>query len=107
MAAEKIPDKLFFEFKLTDFKFSEGKFAEIRPVAGVQPGGVTLEELVARITALEAALACAGGGQPFIGSNLRPDLSQGALSGETDYQALNADMAAGAPGAKRYFDTKG
>jgi immune inhibitor A len=115
VAAEKRPDKRLFEFKFSDFKFNEGRFGEPRSgVSGVgagHQGGVTMEELAARVAALEAALsgagAGAGGGEPFIGSSLRPDLSQGPLSGEADYSPLNTEMASGTPGAKRHFDTQG
>jgi immune inhibitor A len=109
VASEKRPDKTLVESKVTDAKVSDGKLAEIRPgglTRGLQPGGVTNEELLARIAALEAALAGPGGGEPFIGRDLRPDLTQGALAGEDDLKALNSEMAAGSPSAKRHFDTK-
>jgi len=46
------------------------------------------------------------GSQPFIGSNLRPDLSQGALLSESDASALQTEMETGSADAKRMFDSK-
>ena len=118
IASEKIPDKTFvegkFTDKLTDGKFSEGKFAEGKFAEG-RPGGfgqsssTGIDDLAARVSALETALgglhgASAGSG-PFIGNELRPDLSQGALAGEDDRAALNQQMAAGSAQAKRLFDS--
>jgi hypothetical protein len=44
--------------------------------------------------------------QPFIGQELRPDLSQGAMVGEEDYHNIQKEMQAGSAEAKRYYDTK-
>jgi immune inhibitor A len=115
LAAEKRPDKTWVEGKVTDNKFndgkfSEGKFAEGRPGGfGQNPSTPSIEDLLARIAALESAV---GGGRPsgdsgagpFIGNELRPDLSQGALSGEED-AALNQQMAGGSAHAKRFYDS--
>ncbi len=123
------PDKQVFENKLSDGKFSDGKFAEGKLGEG-RPGGFghggglggglgggsgsSTEELLARIAALEAAVGGGGGGGggggagaggPFIGNELRPDLSQGSLSGEDDHAALNAQMAGGSAHAKRLYDS--
>ena len=110
IAAEKRPDKTFVETKLSDGKFSDGKFAEGgRPgLPGVPAGGVSIEELAARVAALESAIHTTGispAGGPFIGSELRPDLSQGALSAEDD-GTLTEQMAQGSVSAKRLFDSK-
>lgn len=71
-----------------------------------------LTELEARVAMLEAALSqalAAPSGrspEPFIASDLRPDLSQGALMGENDYSEIQQQMQAGSAEAKRSFDTK-
>jgi immune inhibitor A len=110
-------DKGFSE-KFTDGKFNEGKFNE-----GGFPGGFgggfgfapqqdpKLAQLEARVAALEAAVNKTGGSgeaaaSPFIGSELRPDLSQGALSAEADYSQLNDQMQQGSAEAKRLYDSK-
>lgn len=46
------------------------------------------------------------GSSPFIGSNLRPDLSQGALLSENDLANVQGEMQAGNAHAKRLFDSK-
>lgn len=46
------------------------------------------------------------GSSPFIGSNLRPDLSQGALLSENDLSNIQGEMQAGNVHAKRLFDSK-
>jgi len=43
---------------------------------------------------------------PFIGANLRPDLSQGALLSESDANILQGEMETGSAEAKRLFDSK-
>lgn len=111
---EKRPDKQLVENKLSDGKFSE-KLADGRPgglgggLGGGGGGGATIADLLARISALEAAVGGAGAGfergGPFIGNELRPDLSHGAMSGEDDNAGLNAAMAAGSGQAKRLFDS--
>jgi len=45
-------------------------------------------------------------GQPFIGANLRPDLSRGALLSESDANNLQSEMETGSASAKRLFDSK-
>lgn len=104
ISADKRPDKSWVEGGKFADKLNEGRPGGLGG-GGIRPGGVSNEELLARIAALEAALAGSGGGAPFIGEELRPDLSQGALSAEDDQAALNADMAAGSGAAKRHFDT--
>lgn len=110
---EKRPDKTWVEGKLGDKfgegKFGEGKFAEGRPGGFGSASGASLDDLLARVSALEAALAggsyanAAGG--PFIGSELRPDLSQGALAGEPDQGAPDQQGYAGSAQAKRLLDS--
>jgi immune inhibitor A len=58
-------------------------------------------ELEARVAALEATVA-AGAAQPFIGSDLRPDLIGGPAA---DQGNLTGRMASADPSAKREFDT--
>jgi len=103
---DKLPDKTFAENKL-----GEGKLADTRPgdFGGFTPqaSDPRIPELEGRISALENALAGTGQQQPFIGSELRPDLSRGAFAQEGDQQhPLISEMAAGAPGAKRLYDTQ-
>lgn len=59
--------------------------------------------LEARVAALESALQIL---EPFIGAELRPDLSHGALASEPDYEEVQARMREGAAEAKRFYDTK-
>ena len=68
-------------------------------------------QLEARVSALEEIVGqLTGGGQaaprPFIGSEMRPDLSQGALLGEEDATNLQQKMRTGSAAAKRQYDTK-
>ena len=124
-AFDKFPDK--FAEKFTDGKFNEGKFTE-----GGFPGGFgggfgsqfappdssRLAQLEMRVAALEAFVGGGTGGEtegtggtgegasPFIGSELRPDLSEGALAGEADYTQLQDQMQQGSGEAKRMFDSK-
>lgn len=63
----------------------------------------TARDLESRVAAIEGALQAL---EPFIRSELRPDLSQSALSSEPDYEEVQARMREGAAGAKRYYDTK-
>ena len=112
-----------FADKFTDGKFTEGKFTE-----GGFPGGFgrgfgggfappesRLAQLEMRVSALEAVVAGSAGdategtgegASPFIGSALRPDLSEGALAGEADYAQLQDQMRQGSAEAKRIFDSK-
>jgi len=62
--------------------------------------GPPLEARLARIEQQLASLT------PFIGSELRPDLSQGALSQEEDVALAQKQMLEGSARAKRTFDTK-
>ena len=100
-------DKGFTE-KLGEGKLNEGKLNE----GGGLAGGGNVFHLEQRIAALESALQGAGGSQgaaapqPFIGQELRPDLSQSALSNEEEMTALHEEMAQGSAQAKRLFDTK-
>jgi immune inhibitor A len=108
-------DKGFSE-KFSEGKFTEGKFSEGGGFPGFNfgfapPQDPRLAELEARVAALEAGLNKTGGtgetaAAPFIGSELRPDLSQGALSAEEDYSQLNEQMQQGSAEAKRLFDSK-
>jgi immune inhibitor A len=97
-------------------KLSEGKLAD-RPGGGLGGAGGSVggrssgrvAQLEARIAALEAALGSSGAGsgsqtEPFIGSELRPDLSQGAFQQEEDHVHLQEQMRLGSAQAKRAFD---
>jgi hypothetical protein len=44
--------------------------------------------------------------EPFIGQELRPDLTGSALSSEEDYSQLHNQMRSGSRDAKRLYDTK-
>jgi immune inhibitor A len=46
------------------------------------------------------------GVEPFIGSNLRPDLSTGALTNEEDLTEMQTQMEIGSAESKRVFDSK-
>jgi immune inhibitor A len=105
-------DKGFVD-KATDGKLGEGKPAE----GGggnfgvpTQPLEQVLQRIESRLAALEGAVsqaAAAGSArQPFIGSALRPDLSQGALLAEEDFAQIQREMQAGSAHAKRVFDSK-
>ncbi|MEP6764772.1 MAG: M6 family metalloprotease domain-containing protein [Gemmatimonadaceae bacterium] len=52
----------------------------------------------------DASGQSSGSSQPFIGTELRPDLSQGALMGEDDYSAPNNDMQGESAMMKRHLD---
>jgi immune inhibitor A len=76
---------------------------------------VDLDELEARLGALEAVVwgggegeSDPGGGAPeaFIDAASRPDLSTGSLTGEEDLDEIRKQMAEGAAGAKRWYDSK-
>jgi len=70
------------EGKFADGKFTEGKAGEggtgLGGGSGIR-GGMSLED---RLASIENQLSYI---QPFIEQSLRPDLSQGALQGESDY----------------------
>lgn len=93
-------------------KPSDGKLADGKPPFGsrsLQTSPGTGGALTVRVAALEAAVLALSSGlsaEPFIGSELRPDLSEGALLGEEDYASLQQQMQAGAPEGKRGFDSK-
>jgi immune inhibitor A len=65
-----------------------------------QAAGQPLEARLARIEEQLALLT------PFIGSELRPNISQGALSREEDVALAHKQMLEGSAKAKRTFDTK-
>jgi hypothetical protein len=46
------------------------------------------------------------GVEPFIGSNLRPDLSTGALANEEDIAEMQTQLEIGSAESKRVFDSK-
>lgn len=110
-----------FDNKLSDGKLGEGRpggFGFGRgagsPRLGQQssPTVTAFEELLARVERLEALAAQAsdpsaeGQQSPFIGQELRPDLSQGALAEEDDQAQLRHEMLSGSAAAKRLYDTK-
>jgi len=76
-----------------------------RLTAGVQPGA-PIETRMAHLESLVGAMLGQSGQavaqQPFIGEQLRPDLSQGALASEDD--AVQDAMQRGDPAGKRSFD---
>ncbi|MCC7272812.1 MAG: M6 family metalloprotease domain-containing protein [Alphaproteobacteria bacterium] len=88
-------DKGFTE-KLNEKLADGGRFGA---VAAEDP----MATLAARVAMLEEAIA---GLEPFITGQLRPDLSQGAYSGETDLDEASARLLEGDAGAKRLMDTK-
>jgi immune inhibitor A len=68
-----------------------------------------LSSLLARLDAIESALGVGGQketAQPYIGSELRPDLTQSALLNEPDLARAQQQMEAGSAQAKRSYDTK-
>ena len=72
-----------------------------------RPGGGGLAGLEARIAALESMLGGQAAPQPFIGAELRPDLSQSAYFGEEDVVGrLQEQMRMGSGHAKRAYDVK-
>jgi hypothetical protein len=76
---------------------------------GAGSDGSMLEQRVMQLEAIVGAMmsggdSSAGQNQPFIGSELRPDLSAGAFMNEEDQ--MQEQMRAGAPQSKRLFDTK-
>ena len=83
-------------------KFGD-KLFETRFAPGAPEPGPTLQELEARLSALEQSVA---GLEPFIGGDLRPDLRQGALSEEGDLEDIQRRMMEGDAQAKRLMDTR-
>jgi immune inhibitor A len=68
-----------------------------------------LSSLLARLDAIESALGVGGQrgtAQPYIGSELRPDLTQSALLNEPDLARAQQQMEVGSAQAKRSYDTK-
>lgn len=102
-----VTDKSAALDKGTDHKFADGKFAD-RP--GGLGGAEGYPDLEARVAALESALAGMGMDQgqesPFIGEDLRPDLSQSAFMAEDDQAQLQEQMKLGSAQAKRLYDSK-
>ncbi|HVH34296.1 MAG TPA: M6 family metalloprotease domain-containing protein [Tahibacter sp.] len=76
-----------------------GGFGDFGPDFG---GGVP--DLEARLATIEAALGLGGAGEPFIGSELRPDLAGGPDYGGQS-GSLQQRMAAGDRDAKAAFDS--
>jgi immune inhibitor A len=113
-------DKGFFE-KPGEGKFTEGGLGGwlfggqgSGPQGSVPQGaGAQGSDVEARLAAIEAALqrllgtAMLGSAapQPFIGRELRPDLSEGALGCEDDYGKRGPTQIEGGP-QKRQFDSK-
>lgn len=105
-----VTDKSVGFDKNTD-KFQEGKFSDKlgEDGGGFGSGQQALEMRVAQLETAVGAMMSSGsaavmGSQPFIGSELRPDLSGGAFMAEED--AVQQGMREGAAGAKRLYDTK-
>jgi immune inhibitor A len=109
-------DKGFVDKPIDKVTDGGGKFTEGGGPGGFGQGGQqgaadeALAQLEARVSMLEAVVGQLGASgaeaQPFIGRELRPDLSQGALLGEPDYESLRQQMKAGSADAKRGYDTK-
>lgn len=90
-----------------------GKLGEGGGLGGGLGGGfgndALLAHLASRIESLEAAQGGAQRGltgKPFIGANLRPDLTHSALAAEPDQAQMLQQMEAGSAHAKRSFDSK-
>jgi immune inhibitor A len=98
------------EFREKDFEAPFGPRAQHS--AGYErelEGAPEWLQLEARIAALEAALGGAGAqgrAEPFIGSELRPDLGHSALAAEDDLAQLGEQMKQGSAQAKRVYDSK-
>lgn len=76
-----------------------------RPGGSGRAGEGGVEELEARVAAIEALLSGGAAAQPFIGGELRPDLSGGAYMEEQD--APSGDQYIGDPFEKRLLDSPG
>ena len=108
------PDKPFKDFKEhKDHKDKDGKEKDHKelesPPARPEDRTGQMTQLEARIAAIETALSGGGGNnpaQPFIGQELRPDLSQTPFSAEDDQGDLQQQMKQGSAAAKRAYDTK-
>lgn len=113
VAGDKPGDK--FADKLVDVPGGGGGGYGAQGEQPVRRRGGRLRALEARVAALEAMLlggedggetSGAPGAQPFIGADLRPDLSAGSFLGEEDVEEIQKQMAEGAAAAKRLYDTK-
>jgi immune inhibitor A len=100
------PFKDFKEFK--DHKDKDGKDKEHKELESPPQHTSQMTHLDARLAALEAALRGGGTGaaQPFIGRDLRPDLSQTPFKAEDDQGNVQEQMKKGSASAKRAYDTK-
>lgn len=107
-------DKPFKDFKEhkdhkdKDSKDKDHKDLESPPARPEDRTG-QMAQIEARIAAIEAALS--GGhaenpAEPFIGQELRPDLSQTPFSADEDEGGLQQQMKQGSAPAKRTYDTK-
>ena len=104
--------KDFKEFKEGGKDFKDGKERVEGPFgaggeqaadpSGIDPVSAALEDLAARVAAVEEALA-GGQAEAFIGPELRPDLIGGPVYGQLD-AGLESRMQMGDPAAKREFD---
>jgi immune inhibitor A len=128
---DKFPEKPIIDKRVGfdkgfDNKLGEGKLGEQRSPGGFGGGAgpprrgrrpsrtvAAYEELLARVERLEAMMQQEGDPSgmeseqsPFIGQDLRPDLSQGALAEEDDQAQLRHEMMSGSAGAKRLYDSK-
>lgn len=98
--------------ELVEGKLTEGKLTEGRPgglgfgTSGSSQDQNQLEERVAFLEEALIALAGMGGGEPFIESDLRPDLRGGAYSGEEDASNVLGYGQDGPASSKRQYDTK-
>jgi immune inhibitor A len=107
-------DKPFKDFKEhkdhkdKDSKDKDHKDLESPPARPEDHTG-QLTQLEARVAAIETALRGDQGdqsAQPYIGQELRPDLSQTPFSAEDDQGDLQQQMKQGSGQAKRAYDTK-
>ena len=107
----KFTDNKFTDNKLTDGKLTDGKFTDNKLTDGgfnfdMQGAGAVSAtstiELAARLAILEQRL---GAIEPFINKGLRPDLSESALSAESDLQLQRRQQQQTAAKAKRLMDT--
>jgi immune inhibitor A len=89
-----------------DNKLADGKFGDQPGLPGRVEGG-DIEARVAALEAVVAQLATQGPQEaPFIGAELRPDLSQSPFMGEQDQLELQQQMKLGSAQAKRVYDAK-
>ena len=95
---EKVTDK-----RLQEVKLEEMKVREVRPGPGIEPGVEGQPSLEERLAYLEETIAELA---HFIGGELRPDLSEGALADEADLVGLDDQLAQEAADAKQAKDAK-